>query len=150
MAKSRLFREIGVLLGLTLVAGLITLWLHPKAPAWRLKRALENDPWRVTLEAVEERWQGEVLWIDTRSTAKFEAGHWPGALLLNRENWNDLLLQHFDTLTSALKPIVVYCDTPNCQKSREIAEELRDLGIGEVFYLPGGWAAMQAKVPVAP
>lgn len=124
--------------------------IHPKSPPWHLKRAQANDPWRVTLEEIDTRWNQDVLWIDSRTTVKFEAGHQPGALLLNKENWNDLLLEHFETLTSAQKPMIVYCDSLNCLKSREIAEELRDLGIPDVYYLPAGWVEMKQQVTTEP
>ncbi|MEM1294190.1 MAG: rhodanese-like domain-containing protein [Verrucomicrobiota bacterium] len=141
--SSDLIRQVSTLIGLTLVAGLMTMCVHPRAPDWNLKRAAKHDPWRVTLEDVATRWGSDVLWLDSRTEKKFEAGHQPGALLLNKENWNDLLLQHFETLTSAQKPIVVYCDSLSCWKSRVVAEELRDLGIPEVYYLPAGWVEMK-------
>lgn len=141
--SSDLLRQISILVGLTLVAGLMTMCVHPRSPDWNLKRAAKHDPWRVTLEDVATRWNGEVLWLDSRTKAKFDAGHQPGALLLNKENWNDLLLQHFETLVSSEKPIIVYCDSISCWKSRVIAADLRDLGIAEVYYLPAGWVEMK-------
>tara|TARA_R110002096_G_scaffold215310_12_gene403158 strand:- start:11306 stop:11665 length:360 start_codon:yes stop_codon:yes gene_type:complete len=108
-----------------------------------MKRAAKFDPWKVTLEDVATRWNNDVLWLDSRTTEKFEAGHQPGALLLNKENWNDLLLEHFETLTSTEKAIIVYCDSLSCWRSRVVAEDLRDLGISEVYYLPAGWVEMK-------
>ncbi len=126
-----------ILLLLALAAGAASKAFHPAAPAWYLQAPF--DEFAITPEAVEERFGGEVVWVDARTRESFEAGHMPGAILLNREEWNDLLLESFETLAASDRPIVVYCDGATCGKSREVAEELRDLGMVDVYYLKGGW-----------
>jgi rhodanese-related sulfurtransferase len=125
-----------------LVAGLAAKLVHPGAPAWFVNP--ETDEHAVTRAEVRERWSDEVLWVDARSRAAFEAGHASGALRLALEEWDALLFDHFDSLASAERPIVVYCDGAKCGKSKEVAAKLRDLGIPDAHYLVGGWQALAA------
>jgi rhodanese-related sulfurtransferase len=37
---------------------------------------------------------------------------------------------------------VVYCDGQKCGKSKDVADRLRELGVGDVYHLVGGWAAL--------
>ncbi|MBU6301382.1 MAG: rhodanese-like domain-containing protein [Verrucomicrobia bacterium] len=136
-------REVVWLLGLTLVAAVITKAAHPGAPAWYLQP--DADPHAVSRAEVRERWNDEVLWIDARSAAAFEAGHRDGALRLPPDEWNELLPDLFDQIASADRPIVVYCDGAKCGKSKDVATRLREVGVGDVFHLRGGWTTLQGE-----
>jgi rhodanese-related sulfurtransferase len=129
-----------VLLVLTLVGAVGTHYLHPRAPAWYLTAApLAED--EVTMAQVEERWQGQVLWIDARPRSDYEAGHLKGALLLNEQEADTLMFEHFEVLQDNEKPIVVYCNGEACQASRKIRQYLLDrLPVGEIYVLRGGFA----------
>lgn len=136
MAAHPLFLQVLLILGLTILGGVATRAFHPRSPAWYLVVEVGEDA--VTEKMVQERWQGDVLWVDARPAKAYQKRHREGAISLNEEQWNDLLYEHFDRLASAGKPIVVYCDGSRCDKSKTVAEKLRMLGIPRVFYLQGG------------
>jgi len=140
-------RQVGVLLALTLVAAVGTKQLHPRPPAWKLHSAGEYDPYQVSMEQITTDYGGDVIWIDARKGEDFEAGHVPKAINLSQEAWNDQLFEHLDTLSSSLKPIVVYCDGEECALSKKVAQELRELGLSEVYYIKGGWKELKVHFP---
>ena len=115
-----------------------SVWLHPRAPAWYLVE--EVDRWTLTPEQVAAL-GSEVVWIDARPTAKYEEDHLPGALLLNDDEWGDLMFEQQDALQAAMgKPVVVYCDGVRCKRSKVIAEKLRQfVGLDPVYILRGDW-----------
>lgn len=114
------------------------LW-HPRAPVWfEQKEPLGSD--EVTLTMVAEKWRGEVLWIDARARAAYLSGHVRGALLLNEQEADQLLFEHFEMLQDNRKPIVVYCDERGCQASRRMAAYLRERLPGmDIYVLRGRW-----------
>jgi rhodanese-related sulfurtransferase len=136
----KVFIEVVILLGLAGTGGVLTKAFHPLAPALYL----QNEPLRedeVTLEDVAERWGEGVIWIDARQVAEFEAGHIPGALLLNEQGWTEQLWEIWPQLETGTTPVVVYCDSRACHASRKIAERLRqNTGREEIYVLKGGWA----------
>jgi hypothetical protein len=63
---------------------------HPRAPAlYLVQEPLRDD--EVSMQAIQERWKGDVLWIDARIQEQFDAGHVPGALLLNEQKFDEQL-----------------------------------------------------------
>jgi rhodanese-related sulfurtransferase len=117
--------------------------LHPKAPAWyRAEEPLREG--EVTMALIREQWSSDVLWVDARLRRDYEAGHVPGALLLNEQEADQLLFDHFEKLQDNKKPIVVYCGTEACQASQKMAAYLRERLPGmEILVLKGGWDAWQ-------
>ena len=98
---------------------------------------------RVTVEQAKG-WGARALWIDARPNEEFVQEHFPNALPLNEDHWNQQLP---DVLASwsPEKRIVVYCSTQGCGASRAIAQRLRDEAqIKSVFVLEGGWEALRA------
>ena len=95
--------------------------------------------------ATARQWGAAVLYVDARPKARFDAGHIPGAVLLNEENWDDL----FPAFSDAWEPektVVVYCDGGACEASQQVAARLREaLQVNNVFVLKGGWPAWQRK-----
>jgi rhodanese-related sulfurtransferase len=95
--------------------------------------------------ATARQWGEKALFVDARTRARFDAGHIPGALLLNEEEWDDL----FPKLADAWDPdkaVVVYCDGGNCDASHRVAKRLEEaLSVETVFVLKGGWPAWQRK-----
>jgi rhodanese-related sulfurtransferase len=89
-------------------------------------------------------WDRNVLWLDARSADEYEAGHVPGAILLNLESWDQLFPQFLDRW-SPEKRVVVYCSVATCELSHEVAERLRKNGISSVFVLKGGWEAWKSR-----
>lgn len=117
-------------------------WMHPRAPAWYVVTAVNS--WDLTPEQVRDL-DDEVVWIDARTEADFEKGHIKGALLLNEDEWGDLVFEHQDTLQAAMgKAVVVYCDGTGCERSQHVAEKLRQLiGLDPVYVLRGDWREFQ-------
>ncbi|WP_081887939.1 rhodanese-like domain-containing protein [Verrucomicrobium sp. BvORR034] len=140
----KIFVQAGMILVLTLVAAAVTQRWHPRAPAWYVAdERLADD--EVTLALVQEKWKGEVLWIDARPRTDYEAGHVPGAVLLNEQEADSLMFDLFEKLQDNTKPIVVYCSGEACQASRKIRQYLKDrVGAQEIYVLRGGWKDAQS------
>lgn len=135
-------RQIGlILLGAT-VAGTASAFLHPLRPPWFETEDPETLRWRLPVaEAKALKSAGPVVWIDSRKREAYEKGHLPGALLLNAEEWGELMFEHQVALQEAFeRPVVVYCDGAGCERSDEIARQLRELlGLEPVYVLEGSW-----------
>lgn len=140
-----MIRETLILLVCALLAAAGTHYLHPRAPAWYLtEEAIPDD--EIGLEEIASRWQGEVLWIDARLREQYVAGHVPGALLLNEQEANELMLEHFEKLQDNQKPVIVYCSGEACQASHKMKTYLKErLPIEEIYVLHGGWKAWSGK-----
>lgn len=102
-------------------------------------------PWGVEafeIDLVQARSLEGAVWVDARADADFEAGHVPGALSLNEEDWEagfPALLEVWAPGT----PIVVYCSSESCMRSHHVAERLRlELGVEDAFSLRGGWEVL--------
>jgi rhodanese-related sulfurtransferase len=139
----RAIRQAILLLLLATVAAWATHAWHPRAPAlYLVEEPLRND--EVSMKVIQERWQGQVLWIDARIQEQYDAGHVPGAVLLNEQHFEDQLFSLLDTLQTNKKPIVVYCNAAKCDASRKVLERLKQtLSIENAFVLKGGWNAWQ-------
>jgi len=134
------------------MAGAGVFWFHPLAPAWtEADIPLMED--EVTMEMVQERWGGEVVWIDARSRAeREETGEVDGAWVLTpQERFEDQLGAEGDLLLFQLlnneHPIVVFCGRRGCDSSRQTANYLRgEMGlVVEISVLRGGWRALAEK-----
>lgn len=132
----RAVREACVLLLVAAApAGLATRW-HPGL-ADESRAGLE--PGAVRLSAVRD-WHTEVLWIDGRSEADFAQDHIPGALHADEAHFSE----HIGEILAAWhsgERIVVYCSSLSCGTSKALAQQLRDAGFADVYYLHGGWEA---------
>lgn len=95
--------------------------------------------------ATARQWGASVLFVDARPQARYDAGHIPGAVLLNEENWDDLF-PAFSDAWDPDKTVVVYCDGGACEASQHVATRLREaLQVKNVFVLKGGWPEWQRK-----
>lgn len=131
-------KQGGVIALLVMVAAAGTFLFHPKMPAWyEVSESFENE---ITLSGVREL-EGKIVWIDARTEKDFNKGHVVGALLLNQENWADLLWKHRDVIEGLQDtPVIVYCDGKRCKRSGEVAERLRtEMGLSPVYVLKGDW-----------
>jgi len=118
--------------------------LHPRAPALHaIEEPLKAD--EVGLKEIQARWQGDVIWLDARPRDQFDAGHIPGARLLNEQEFETQLLEMLDTLQAATKPIIIYCGGQKCEASRHVREKLLTMvPVENCFILKGGWPAWKA------
>jgi rhodanese-related sulfurtransferase len=87
--------------------------------------------------------------IDARPSTDYEASglRIPGAWPVGSGSGVDIL----EALQSVPKDrvIVIYCDEPDQSASALIAARVRELGLGDGFYLIGGFAAWrQRQLPV--
>jgi rhodanese-related sulfurtransferase len=111
--------------------------IHPKKPQWNRSSLAEGE---VDLKTANE-WAKKVLWVDARPRDQFDAGHIPGALLLNSFEWEPLLDPFLDEWNRD-RIVVVYCGSADCELSRQVAEKLRkEVQISKVYVLKGGWQA---------
>ncbi len=116
----------------------LSAFFHPKRPDFG-DRPREGE---ITVATAARR-STDYIWIDARSESHYTTKHIPEALLLNEDEWDDLLpvvLQAWPTG----KPAVVYCDSRQCEASDAVAQRLRELNIAPVFVLKGGWEAWEA------
>jgi rhodanese-related sulfurtransferase len=137
-------RQALILFFIAVAAAFGTHAWHPRAPAlYLVQEPLRDD--EVSMQTIQEMWKGDVLWIDARVQEQFDAGHVPGALLLNEQKFEEQLVGYLDTLQTNNKPIVVYCSAAKCDASRHVLERLKQLlPIENAFVLKGGWKAWQA------
>lgn len=141
------WKQVAWILGCALAAGGASAVFHPKRPPWHEVEDPAEARWTIDPEKAGGLLAaGPVVWIDARSRKAYEAGHVPGALLLNAEEWGELMFEHQFALQEAFqRPVIVYCDGASCERSREIAQRLRELlGLDPVFVLKGDWRGFGA------
>lgn len=84
------------------------------------------------------------IWVDAGGMKKIEESHIPEALLLDEDDWDAGLFELMNTWLIEPRPIVIYCESEACGKSKRIAERLREsLPDAEIYSLKGGSAAWQ-------
>ena len=134
--------RLGVLLAAAALAAEITGAVHPRAPA--LPSRL---PGEISLETALRLPAENRLWVDARPRDAYTKGHIPGAVLLNEEEWEQLL-PDFVAQWKTEQQVIVYCSTAQCQASASVAKRLREeLGLTDVRVLHGGWEAWSAHRP---
>jgi len=140
------WKQAALILACATAAAGASAVFHPLRPPWYTVEDPSAIRWRITLdEAREIVADGEVVWIDARPRASYEADHLPDALLLNTDEWGDLMFQHQEALQAAFeRPAIVYCDGESCARSAEVAQRLRELlGLDLVFVLEGDWRELK-------
>lgn len=136
MPSHRALRRAGELLLISALCAIGVGWAVP----------LETDPHEVSLSELRaDPGFSEILWVDARSRAAYQAAHRDGAILVNEEDWEGGLVRFMEVWEPGLR-VVVYCDDRACQTSGAVAERLRtELGITDVFALENGWAALKSR-----
>ncbi len=133
-------RQILLLLGLACLPGIGQALYFRDRVSWQSPVPASE----VVTVAQAKGWGRRALWIDARPDEQFARNHYPNALPLNEDRWNELLPNVLATW-SPEKRIVVYCSSQSCGASRAVARRLRDEAqIKNVFVLEGGWEALQA------
>ena len=101
----------------------------------------ELSPESARFFLVEER----ATFVDARPSTEYESSgvRIPGALPVGAGSGVDIL----EALQSipADRPIIVYCDEPGQAASALIAGRVRELGLGEAFFLQGGFRAWRER-----
>jgi rhodanese-related sulfurtransferase len=146
----RILWQSTLLLLLAGAAAWATYRWHPERPELYLtsERAGPNE---ITVrDALALAKENGVIWIDARRRSEFEKGHIPGALLLNLDEWNDLMMPVVNVLGAddPRRTVIIYCDAQKCAASREMRERMLDFGLGDfdIRVLHGGWPAWQAAL----
>ncbi len=128
-----------------LAAGFASAFLHPLRPPWYSVKSAADLRWRISLDQAKAiSVSREIVWIDARDRIKYNEEHLPGAILLNSDEWGELMFEQQDALQSILnQTVIVYCDGEKCERSSEVAERLRELlGVDPVYVLDGDWREM--------
>ena len=100
-------------------------------------------PKMVTFLDVASRFFGQpgVHFIDARDAGSYEAGHIPGAILMDAEKLDSDPL--FDQAKIAELPrtdvLIVYCSGGQCDLSRRLGTNLVTRGFTKVLVYEGGW-----------
>lgn len=97
----------------------------------------ESPVEQVTFQEVQRL--EKVIWVDARSWDAYQKHHYPQALWVSEDDWENGL---FVLLENWLpdQAIVVYCDSQTCNASKQVAERLlSDLGIEKIYVLTGGY-----------
>ena len=131
---ARALREAGLLLVLAAIpATVIGVWQLKVNP----ERETALEPGEVRA-AEAKGWATDKVWVDARSRAKFEHKKVPGAVLLNSEEWEELVPKFLDAWAPD-KAVIVYGDREG-DAAATIAFRLREeLKIGNVWVLHGGF-----------
>ncbi len=142
MKRLRLYRYLLILL-LPVLPAAATAWLQQDEIKWS---AQELNEWEILLSQATVL--NQVIWVDARSQRAHQAGHYSDAVLLNEDQWDELLPQ----LLAKWQPeniVIVYCGSTNCKSSKSVADRLKNqVGFEKVYVLKGGWEAIvEARLP---
>ena len=129
---ARILREAGLLL---LFAAIPATMMG----VWKLKTTKETALEPGEIRAAEAKHSAvDKVWVDARSRAKFERKKIPGAVLLNAEEWDELVPKFLDAWGPD-KTVIVYGEEEN-DSAATIALRLREeLKIENVWVLHGGF-----------
>lgn len=144
----KLSKQVALILGAAAAAGIVSAFVHPLRPPWREVGDPALARWHIDVARARSLGAGgTVLWIDARKREAYDRGHLEGALLLNVEEWGELMFEHQIPLQEAFEhPVVVYCDGERCERSEEVAKRLRELlGLDPVYVLKGDWRELATR-----
>jgi len=104
-------------------------------------------PEEICLATVQAEWPaGSFLWIDARPAAEWELNGMPGSIPLTFSadvSFDEQLAAALPKFENA-KRLLVYCGSPSCGISKEVAKRLQGLGFfEEVRALHGGFEALK-------
>lgn len=101
----------------------------------------------VSTEQAKALFDKEILFLDVRSDADWEAGRIPGAEHLELKK-----VYSKDTLAELVKPdeeVVIYCNGPKCLRSSDACKKAVEWGWKKVHYFRDGFPAWKgAGLPV--
>ena len=118
----------------------INAWINPQRPLWSQDFLAEGEVSVAQVLALQD-----VLFVDARTRVQFEEGSIPGAILLNEEKW-DGLVENLLMVWDPEQPVVVFCDSLECNASHAVAERLlAEYGLENVQVLKGGWQSWNER-----
>ncbi|MDQ3624233.1 MAG: rhodanese-like domain-containing protein [Verrucomicrobiota bacterium] len=137
---ARALRQLGLLLAVALLPALVSGAIQLK---WNKEEPLREGEVRL---ATAQLWGAAVLWVDARPRARFEREHIPGAVLLNEDEWEQLVPGFLDAWNPE-QTIVVYCDGGECDASHAVGRRLKEeLKLdNSIWVLKGGWDAWRRR-----
>lgn len=137
----QILSETLLVLTVALLAATLCAFFHPQRPAWHQAQGEEEKLWSIDeARARQLMAAGRVQWIDARKSAQFEAAHLPGAISLDLDRWSDLMFSQQGVMEKAMgNPLIVYCDGGRCERSRDVAQKLREIGFHPVYLFKGKW-----------
>ena len=96
----------------------------------------EGDAFLISISDLDKLTQTEdILILDVRDQASYNAGHIPGALLVPFQQVESAA----DQLRGRASKLVTYCSCPAEESSMSAALKLRSQGITNVYVLVGGY-----------
>lgn len=123
--------------------------LSPRPDASTPEAVAASVPAILLDSAIRHFENGTAVFVDARSLEAYRAGHIAGARSLPDDAFDAYLGPFFEAVDPTWK-IITYCDGAACDQSRTLAEKLRDVGYGDVAYLPDGWRLwLEESMPVA-
>lgn len=91
---------------------------------------IETDTLRQRIDSGDD-----LVLVDALSLISYAASHLPGAINIPPERVDDVAPRRIPDLGAE---IVVYCASPTCTSSAEVAERLIELGYTQVRHYAGG------------
>ena len=136
------FAELALVAGLSIAAAGGTYFVRGAPSRQVVCDPADLKPDEICLADVKE----PVVWIDARSRSAWEKDGLENSLLWNIDPSEDMQAFEAGAVMAIMENpnVVVYCDDENCGISRQVAEQVRGLGLGgEVKVLRGGWRALE-------
>ena len=151
-------KEIGLIVGLSLITAFITNYLSPSGIAlvgqWDIQRGvisaqtqragissdIEIHSVKLAKQIFDEK---KAIFVDARSRQHFEDGHIPKAVSLPMGQFDEII-ESFLNIYSLSQPIVTYCSGRACEDSHRLSQFLIEFGYTNVrIFIDGfpGWLA---------
>jgi rhodanese-related sulfurtransferase len=158
MVNRKTIQEIFILLsisvGLAMIVNLLSPSGIPWVGQWDTSQGVitaspsgteEEKPEEINsvARAMEIFDNGNVLFVDARSSDNYEDGHIPGAISLPVGQFDEQIESLLNRYSSD-QPIVTYCSGRTCEDSHDLAQFLSDAGFTNVrIFIDGfpGWEA---------
>lgn len=102
----------------------------------------------VCLSKVMGEWKGAVVWVDARSRKDWLLDGVRGSYLWNLDPAEDMNAFAAELAAVLIENprVVVYCGDESCGVSRQVADRIRELGLGgEIHLLYGGRRALEGS-----
>jgi len=152
LIEAGIILAVGVLLGLTLHAGLVGRVLRGEIaqPATREQGpAAQSYPEPVDLAAVRQQLAAGALLVDARISELYAEGHLPQSVSLPLDEY-PARRDDFRRRVPASRPLITYCNGYGCPDSYDLAVQLLADGYRRVMVFEGGFPEWQdSGLPVA-